>query len=447
VESGNFLLLQHLQLCNDLFCISSRLRKIFIPFHSIPFIMPPKLYELLEADEPDWVRILEESTSIEQAKYTHPLTGLTPLHLAVMAKEDTRHTLATSVRVGAIRSLLQSDLGAASVQCHKHGYTPLMYACIVTDMMQLEKEVPVIKILLEYDPDCVRIRSQKSGHAAMDIHIISMSRIKKQAQDGTGAGTPRPPSCTSVVNALTEHDLESSFTTKNCLDLLLACNSLQVMEHVAQEEAHSFTRRLRDRRHQRASRDLLPVPLASRNFHTFWVWEFVLALLKSEHQHTYRSIKPVPPFNALHAACCIPDFPLPFLMLCMRAYPTQMRTPDSINSDLPIHSVAAWNASPNLQHLATNDGIVVVSSEGREDIEIKSAGRNASYLVQHFISDARTKGSKFPCKNTHKKKKKYLPRRHFSPVQGQTHSLSEPTKETEEDRREQNRDDRDSYRD
>jgi hypothetical protein len=228
----------------------------------------------------------------------------------------------------------------------------------------LEKEVPVIKLLLEYDPDCFRIRSPKSGHTALDIHIISMSRLLQQEQPqyaatssdtttGTGGTSPprRPPSCTSVVKALTEHDLGTS-VTKSCLELLLSCNSLQVMEHVAREEAHSFTGRLRDRRHQRASRRdvLLPsVPLGgSRNFHTFWVWEFVLTLLKSEHQHTYRSIKPVPPFNALHTASCIPDFPLPFLMLCMRAYPTQMRMPDPINSDLPLHSVAAWEASDNM---------------------------------------------------------------------------------------------------
>jgi hypothetical protein len=29
----------------------------------------------------------------------------------------------------------------------------------------------------------------------------------------------------------------------------------------------------------------------------------------------------------------------------MQAYPTQMRMTDPINSDLPVHSVAAWDAS------------------------------------------------------------------------------------------------------
>ena len=240
-----------------------------------------------------------------------------------MAKEDTR------TRLGATQSLLQSDLASASVHCRKHGYTPLMYACIATDLTQLEKEVPVIKVSMEYVPACFRVRTQKSGHAAVGIHIISMSRLKNQPQDvaaapsDTTSSTPRPPRCTLVVKALTEHDLGTSFT-KSCCDLLLACNSFQVMEHVAQEEAHSFAGRLRDRRHQRASRDGLPVSLGFRNFHTFWGWEFVVALLKSEHQHTYQSIKPVPPFNALHMASCITDFPLPFLMLCMRAYPTQI---------------------------------------------------------------------------------------------------------------------------
>jgi hypothetical protein len=94
--------------------------------------MPPKLCEFLEVDEPDWVRILEESANVEQAKHIHPVTHLTPMHLAAMAKENTRHN--NPVRVGAIQSLLQSDLGAMSVQCHKHG-------CVVTNFTQLENKL------------------------------------------------------------------------------------------------------------------------------------------------------------------------------------------------------------------------------------------------------------------------------------------------------------------
>ena len=300
--------------------------------------MAPKLFELLEADEPDWVQILVESSDIEQARYIHPLTKLTPLHLAVMAKDTTNN----QARVGAVRSLLQSDLEATRVQCEKHGYTPLMYACIATDLNNLEYDVPVVKLLLEFDADCFRVTS-RAGQTALDIHIITMSRLKKSQSHSERA---KPQSCTSVLKALTEQDLGISLPRS--LDLLLTCNSFEVMEHLAQEEAHAFAARLRDRRKQRKEGNVLPVAVGSRNFVVFWVWDFVLTLLRAEHNHTYKDIKPVPPFNALHTASQVRDFPLSFMMMCMRAYPAQVRTPSIVQNDLPIHSVAGWEATESM---------------------------------------------------------------------------------------------------
>jgi ankyrin repeat protein len=301
-------------------------------------VPPPRLFKLLEAEEPEWVEILEESVNIEQARYVHPKTSLTPLHLAIMAK-DTENN---GARVAAIRSLLQSDLHGTEVQCGELGYTPLMYACIANDLEHLEYDVPVVKLLLDYNRLCFRFRSQ-AGHSALDIHIMSMSRLKQQ-QNTRGRSKGKAPICTSVLKALTEYDLGISLPTS--LDLLLACNSLDVLENVAQEEALAFAGRLRDRRKQRTSQEALPVLAGSRNPQNFWVWDFVLVILRSEHEHTYRDIKPVPPFNALHTASQISDFPLPFTMLCMRAYPAQVRAHSIGNKfNLPIHSVAAWETS------------------------------------------------------------------------------------------------------
>jgi hypothetical protein len=121
-----------------------------------------------------------------------------------------------------------------------------------------------------------------------------------------------------------------------------------VLEHVAQEEARCFAGRLRDGRKERQSGDKMAVPVGSRNLQHFWVWEFVLIILKSEHQHTYLDIKPVPPFNALNTASQVVNFPLAFIILCMRAYLGQVRTTSIVRSELAVHSVAGWEASDSM---------------------------------------------------------------------------------------------------
>jgi ankyrin repeat protein len=304
--------------------------------------MPPRLFELLQAKEPCWLEILAASASIEDAKYVHPETKLTPLHLAVMTKDTKKNEF----RVGVIRSLLQSDLTSTEVACSELGYTPLMYACSVQDLDLLEYDIPVVKLLMEYNPQAFSVMGSPTGHTALDLHIMSMSRLLEDKTMNVSCNSENIPkirkrgNCTCLLNALLEYDLGISMWKS--LELLLACNTLQIMDHVAKEDAYTLSQRLLDRRQQR-EHDSSPMHNGSRKFQkSFWVWDFLLAILKSEHQHTYRDVKPVPPFNALHTACQIADFPLPFLILCMRAYPAQVRTPSVIKDELPIHSVAGW---------------------------------------------------------------------------------------------------------
>lgn len=307
--------------------------------------MAPRLFELLKADEPQWVDILEEACVVKAARYIHPSTNLTPLHLAVTAKDAKTQNNNNDARVAVIQSLLQSNLQCTEVQCTELGYTPLMYACIVKNLEHLEHDAKVVKLLLGHNEECFRIRS-KAGQSALDIHIMSSSSLQQQNNSRRVPNSKRDPSCTTVLKALMEYDLGISLPRS--LDLLLACNSLQVLERVAQEEALSFAGRLRDRRKQRKSKETLPVPAASQNVKNCWVWEFFLEILKAEHQHTFRGIRPVPPFNALHTASQVKDFPLPFMILCMRAYPAQLRTPTIGQSEWPIHSVAGWEASDSM---------------------------------------------------------------------------------------------------
>ncbi len=308
-------------------------------------MMIPRLFELLQAEIPSWLEVLAASTSIEDSQFVHPETNLTPLHLAVMTKDWKNN----DSRLAVIRSLLQSDLTATEVCCYERGFTPLMHACLVVqglDLKNLEHDVPVVKILMEYNPKAFRIRSP-AGHSALDLHIISMSRWQQDVSSMRSSSFDIPSNgekttkSTPVLNALVEHDLGIALMTS--LDLLIKCNTLEVMEHVAYEEAHALLERLKDRRRQRRHpNEELPMPSGTRNLQGFWVWEFLLSILRAEHQHTFQDVKPVPPFNALHMACQIDDFPLPFLMLCIRVYPTQVRMPSIVKSDLPVHSVATW---------------------------------------------------------------------------------------------------------
>lgn len=313
--------------------------------------MPPRLFELLEEETPDWVEILEASTLIEEAKYVDPLTNLTPLHLAIMAKKTSN-----GARIGAIRSLLQSNLTATEVICHEMGYTPLMYACRTQHLSDLEDGANIVRLLLEFNPHAFRLTSP-CGHSAIDVHIMSISKIQQESstirnmfggkRESKGIVTP----CTLVLKVLTEYDFKF-FLTKS-LDLLLQCNTYEIMEWVAQEELTAFGLRLRDRQRQRMKPNKpLPVPSGSRHLKAFWVWECVLLFLRSEHEHTYKDEKPIPPFNALHTATQVPDFPLPFLMLCMRAYPAQVYLSGFVNAELPIHSVATWDCQLDAEVVA-----------------------------------------------------------------------------------------------
>jgi hypothetical protein len=314
--------------------------------------MPPRLFELLEAEKPQWVEIMEASCDVDCASYIHPVSCLTPLHLAVMARDPTHN----KARLGVIRSLLLSSIKPTEIKCQKHGYTPLAYACITSTMEDLEDDAAIIKVLLENNHKAFRISSNE-GHNPLDVHILSMSRLLRKARSGgkTPRGAPmKSQTCTYVLKSIVEYEMGIALTRS--LDLLLACNSLEVMEHVTQEEARSSLVRLRDRRRQRAASDAkesceseraLPLPTGSRNCQGFWVWEFVLTILRAEHEHTFGSIRPVPPFNALHTACQIPGFPTAFTILCMRAYPSQLRTPCIGDSGLPIHSVASWEVTSN----------------------------------------------------------------------------------------------------
>ena len=93
-------------------------------------------------------------------------------------------------------------------------------------------------------------------------------------------------------------------------------------------------------------------------------------MLRTEHEHTYRTIKPVPPFNALHTACQIVDFPISFLILLAKLYPGQLHTATIGSRDLPLDMVQSWEIE-----------------DGGDKTNMECRKRMACLQLEHFTSD------------------------------------------------------------
>jgi len=297
--------------------------------------MSPHLFSLLQDNEPDWVQILEASSRIEDTCHVDAKTHQTALHLAVLNRDPQK----ASIRLGVIRSLLQTNPEATMVQCHERGYSPLMYICCTRDFSDLKQDATIVKLLLECNYKSFFLRD-KSGHSVLDIHLKAISNLH-QSDKTTGQ------KCSFVLKALMELDL--GVAIPHTLDLLLACNLTKVMTFVAQAETESFEARIRARKGVGQDTHSTPIAISPPHaFQKFWIWDFLMIILRAEHEHTYRDVKPVPPFNAVHTACQTVDFPLPFLILCTQVYARQVLCPSVIKANLPLHSVSSWKATPEM---------------------------------------------------------------------------------------------------
>lgn len=300
------------------------------------------------AADQNWNKVLQRVTEKpEECKYVDPNSRYTPLHVVVLGRGSPN----PSGRLSAVRAILVANPDAAKVQDDSDGLTPLHLACMIQDDApeKIEEDLAVVRLILELFPKALNVTS-RDGYSPLDVHIISMSKQKRQGdmssfrrpRKGARAGTS-----TAILNTLLEEDLGGGLARP--LDLLFECNSLAVLEQLALEEAQASSTRLRCRRQARtsgtSSATICPAP--STNFSNFWVWEWALILFKSDYRRRNGNSNrgPMSPFSALHVAAQVKDCPIPFLMLAMRAYPNQVRTPDDSNGNLPLHTIAGWETT------------------------------------------------------------------------------------------------------
>jgi ankyrin repeat protein len=279
------------------------------------------LFEMLDQVDPHWVEILKIcKNDIRQAKFIEPVTNFTPLHLAVKSMSP------KMIRVEAIRSLLQADVDSVYVRCKSMDYTPLMYLCSMSELGQLEQNIPILRVFAEHVPDCF----DDCGREALDLctHSVSML-MQRESKDRIEFSK-----ASSFLKVLAS--LVTSCAHADRAEKLFSYNSFQVIKLVTKEDERYWKNR------DRASfnHDYL---VTQTKLSESWIWEYLHILLRAMHQQTFRNMKPLPPFNALHTAVSIPDFPLPFLMLLCKAYPKQLETPNITDlGNLPLHSVTTW---------------------------------------------------------------------------------------------------------
>lgn len=303
----------------------------------------PELYKLIQ--EENWTKVLQRaSLETVEAQYIEPINLVTPLHLAVLK----RKTSNPAARIAAIRALIVASPDVSLKKTADLGNTPLHYACNSVDEKTMEDDLTVIKLMLEANPKSSTMVN-KHGQSPLDVHIIAVSNVKRQS-DLLSFRRPKKsksPTPTAILKMLVEHDLVGGSLARP-LDVLFECNSLSVLEQVALEEAQSSSSKLRARRQARSSGESVAsaVSIGSTNFTNFWVWEWALIMLRSEVNRMKPKNKVhAPAFAAMHVSASVKDCPLPFLMLSMRAYPNQVRTPDIQTGNLPLHTVAGWDVS------------------------------------------------------------------------------------------------------
>mmetsp|Transcript_19110 Transcript_19110/g.21860 ORF Transcript_19110/g.21860 Transcript_19110/m.21860 type:complete len:370 (+) Transcript_19110:117-1226(+) len=294
------------------------------------------------AAEKNWIKLLKRvAEKPEECKYIDPASKYTPLHLIVLGRDSSN----PAGRLSAVQAILSAYPDSAEAQDENDGLTPLHLACMIENdtLEKNEEDNAVVQLILEESPEAIDILSHE-GYSPLDIHIISMSRLKKK--DGNfrrsrkGNKSPIP---NVILKSLLEEDILGGMAKP--LDLLFECNKMALLQLMADEEAQASTLKLRARRQVRSNgADLASAfPPPSTIYQIFWVWEWILFLLKNDHSHKTAQLQHFKqPFTAVHSACQVKDCPIVMLILTIRAYPHQVRMQDDSNGNLPLHMVAGW---------------------------------------------------------------------------------------------------------
>lgn len=286
-----------------------------------------------ESGEPQWNELsarLRQHPS--EASQVDPSTNFTVLHHAII----NRSVPCSPDYLSFLKHLLKLHPEATLVRCHERGYTPLAYAVSSVGSPDADEDqgAEVVKLLLDSNKGSLEI-FDRDGLSQLDIHIKAVSRLVFTSTTGLVAqqqSTTTPPVSSTILELLAAQSDQKQLEA--ALETLYACNTLTVMERYAKEEARAHENIRHFGRQTRASDKV----------DAFWVWEWVLILLEAIHNriHSTEKITAPPPFHALHVASQITDCPPPFLLLAMRVSPSEVRTADRNQHNLPLHQVASW---------------------------------------------------------------------------------------------------------
>ena len=339
----------------------------------------PELLKQLKSPKPTWSHILKRVRQHPtEVAYICPVTGQTALHWAIERRSTSQS------RIQAIMAMLAWYPGATMIRCKLKGYTPLdkVVASRTENEFILESDAKVAELLIRSSvKELVNSSNNLERLSPLSLHVKAMSmlqsRIKPMARRQRPSGEPSQQqlhrASKVVLGAVAPHcSLE---VLSEALETLYSCNSLIIMDMISQEEKRTRQNIMLDFGRQARGRSAAG----------HWIWEWLLDLLAVLHTRTAADRQA--PFHALHLISNLPNCPPPFLLLAMRAYPYDIKTPDP-SGNLPLHNVAAWamNAVPStvrkymcIESLSVvhEEGLALANAAGKTPVDLDNeAGTN-----------------------------------------------------------------------
>jgi hypothetical protein len=302
---------------------------------------PTKLYDY--ARRCQWDYVLDEcSRNHRDASYVCPKDGTTALHLAVMSRcnpllrNGDLKGYKPAPRL-VVEALLVACPEAAITRCMAKKYTPLTYACLVTDdTFDMSDAADMVVTILRHAPQSAYVFTD-DGFSALDIHIMSYSRLHGHKEEVYSGGR----TSTVVLRTLLEEKpvLADARTYRNKirgpLELLYRCNMDEFKEAVeggAQQRSK-------------------PKHLTSvvSTLDDWWAWKWAQLLMKYASLIS-EEVKTKLPFRAVQAAARLVGCPIPILSLAIAMFPQQLeiRDPRGELYNLPLHEVASWRCDAEI---------------------------------------------------------------------------------------------------
>jgi hypothetical protein len=303
-------------------------------------LKPTKLYE--HARRCQWDKVLEEcSRNHRDASFVCPKDGTTALHLAVMSRCNPllRNGDLDGYKPAPrliLEALLVACPEAAITRCNVKKYTPLTYACLVTDKdFDMSDAADMVITILRHAPQSAYVFTD-DGFSALDIHIMSYSRLhghKEEVYSGDRTSTV-------VLRTLLEEKpvLADARTYRNKirgpLELLYRCNMEEFKEAVTGGPLRSKPKHLTS---------------VVSTLDDWWAWKWAQLLMKYASLSN-EEVKINRPFCAVQTAARLVGCPSEILSLAIAMFPHQVESRDPRGElyNLPLHEVASWRCNAEI---------------------------------------------------------------------------------------------------